>query len=585
MLECNGSGEITLRSIVNYMNSFGTGGILWAAGESIPVGHIKTINGEVFVCTIAHTSITGDVPNGDPTQPNQINWDPISVVGVPERGGIAWLVGVDYLPGDMVMSDAAGPGLWKQYYCITAHTSTLIPANDVTNWAEVTATADERGGIAWNTVDNYVQGDIVFDIIGDTPYVALTTVTDHVLIPSLNLTEWKAITGTSGSLLTADYRFSTLTAGDPTTGRASCNNVDNTLADVLRISQFDEDGIDRTYGLEALKLGDYVNYQDHGNDPDTYIYRVTADPINQGTYFEIPVVHHTSIGAGGLANNERMNVEVLYMTQHIPERGGVAWETLISYTIGDLVTIDREGYVCINDHISTTGDSANGDPLQSLQTNWVLQKGPHGYVFESGITFQPDLHNDDFFEYGLDGDATLAPALNAGAGLTGTIAIRQRGLGSHLVTWDTSYIFPGGLPTLSTGVDWVDVFDFHAFAPTQLVMEYVSSVLLVGIPPVVITDFSGTDLRYSEIVFDFTETPGETYDLYDSNGLVTSGINAGYTLTVDGTEDYYVIANNTHGSEASNVDSGTGVIPIVAITDFNATDGLPSVVTNTFTEQ
>ena len=93
--------------------------------------------------------------------------------------------------------------------------------------------------------------------------------------------------------MVADYRFRSSTTGDPGSGHASCNNADNTLADVLFISKFDEDAIDRTYGLEALSVGDYVNYQDKGNDPDTYIYRVTADSINQGNYFEIPVVHHT----------------------------------------------------------------------------------------------------------------------------------------------------------------------------------------------------------------------------------------------------------------------------------------------------
>ncbi len=84
MLACNGSGEISLGEIVDYINLYGTGGILWAATESIPAGHIKTINGVAYMCTTTHTSVVGDLPNGDPTQPNQVNWVPITGTAIPK---------------------------------------------------------------------------------------------------------------------------------------------------------------------------------------------------------------------------------------------------------------------------------------------------------------------------------------------------------------------------------------------------------------------------------------------------------------------------------------------------------------------
>ncbi len=77
ILECNGSGEITLQDIVNHINLYGRGGIAWVVDEIVPVGHVKTENDIAYVCITQHTSATGDVPNGSPTQPSQVNWVPV----------------------------------------------------------------------------------------------------------------------------------------------------------------------------------------------------------------------------------------------------------------------------------------------------------------------------------------------------------------------------------------------------------------------------------------------------------------------------------------------------------------------------
>ncbi len=218
----------------------------------------------------------------------------------------------------------------------------------------------DLGGTAWIPDTEYNTGDIVYDVLGDTPYVAITTpVADVTTTPSQNLIGWKAITGTSGSMLIADYKFNTATSGDPGDGHCLVNNVDNTLADVLLISLLDEDGIDRGYGLETLSQGDYVSYRDKGNDPDTYIYRLSAAAIDHTTYFEVPVVHQKSIGSGGLNNNERMNIEVLYVPkEQIPELGGVMYRPTNEYLPGDIASyMDGPGlpflaYIC---NFGTTG--------------------------------------------------------------------------------------------------------------------------------------------------------------------------------------------------------------------------------------
>ncbi len=103
--------------------------------------------------------------------------------------------------------------------------------------------------------------------------------------------------------------------------------------------------------------------------------------------------------------------------------------------------------------------------------------------------------------------------------------------------------------------------------------------------PEPITDFNATDDQEDQITMTFTETPRETYDLWDSTGLVQSNISSGYILAVSGHEDYHVQATTNAGTISSNIDQGIGVHELYPITDFNATDGDPTFVTATWTEQ
>ncbi len=944
------------------------GGTAWGTLRNYIIGDLITESGIVYQCIVSHLSADFIT--------DAANWE--EVASTPERGGIAWDITTNYAKGDIVVdlsnfstykaninnnlgnvpSDPLSgwdpivdPELGGLPYDATLRypTGAIVTENEITYIAIVDTAlnqppsthpgkykvvGEERGGIAWNTTAEYIIGDIVYDTINDTPYVAIVTpVTDHVLIPSLNLLEWKAITGTSGSMLTADYRFSILTTGDPGSGNASCNNADNTLADVLFISDLDEDGIDRTYGLENLDLGDYVNYRDKGNDPDTYIYRVIGDSIDQGTYFEVPVIHHTSIGAGGLADTERMNVEVLYLSQAIPERGGVSWKTSTNYLVGDIVMSDHSGpgmwkqyycntshtsttavadelnwtiiegvekggilwdttldyvvgdivsfddkvfqaivdntnvspvitgttvtwrmvnpdqeeeiggvlwqgnteyfrgtivsveegigtfkqYYCLNLHTSSptfTTDAANwqelagseqggvfyksmttyevgdiitaddgtssevyrcitgytsaatglpsdflleianwskiestvatmlqatytfgtataGNPpsgyaqinnidptlanevhiseddnngvdksygLQSLRIgdwiaiidtnsntsysyhitadpidmggwykiqgsyhkstgtfvnnedvfvevlfvhknqeqggvfyqgstaynvgdiisaddgtdisiyrclvsytsapnglpvdfvpeigNWLKLDTPHGYINEvNQAVFTPAEGSNDFFDYGFTQDALIDTMIGLNAGDTGTIVVRQDTVGGWLATWAAEYIFPSGLPVLGVNPFDVDIFDYYVLSPIHVVVEFVSSLNIPIIAPIAITDFDATDAETNQITFTFTETPGETYDLYDSVGLVQAGIVSGDNLPITGTENYFVKSINLAGTADSNIDSGTGIlVNIVVITDFNASDNQYNQVTMTWTE-
>ncbi len=106
--------------------------------------------------------------------------------------------------------------------------------------------------------------------------------------------------------------------------------------------------------------------------------------------------------------------------------------------------------------------------------------------------------------------------------------------------------------------------------------------------PTYITDFAATDTQTGQITFTWTNatgTPTPTYDLWNSAGLVQIGVTSGYILSVNGTDDYFVKAINTVGIKDSNIDSGTGVVNPILITDFDASDTFSGYVRITFTEQ
>ncbi len=103
-----------------------------------------------------------------------------------------------------------------------------------------------------------------------------------------------------------------------------------------------------------------------------------------------------------------------------------------------------------------------------------------------------------------------------------------------------------------------------------------------------ITDLAASDDQHNQITFTWTlatGTPTPTYDLYDSTGLIATGVNPGYVRTVNGIDDYYLIAMNSEGTRQSNTASGTGVVIVLKITDLTATSNLEGRSRFNWTEQ
>ncbi len=50
------------------------GGVAWQLGTVYVIGDIVAESEYIYTCVSIHTSLTGDVADGSPTQPSQTNW-------------------------------------------------------------------------------------------------------------------------------------------------------------------------------------------------------------------------------------------------------------------------------------------------------------------------------------------------------------------------------------------------------------------------------------------------------------------------------------------------------------------------------
>ncbi len=102
-----------------------------------------------------------------------------------------------------------------------------------------------------------------------------------------------------------------------------------------------------------------------------------------------------------------------------------------------------------------------------------------------------------------------------------------------------------------------------------------------------VVDFMATDTLKGRIEFtwsDTTGTPTPTYDLFNTTSMVQTGLTSGDSINVIGTDNYFIIATNSEGSNASNINEGTGLTESPGtVYDFTATDDGIGTITFTWT--
>ncbi len=315
------------------------------------------------------------------------------------------------------------------------------------------------------------------------------------------------------------------------------------------------------------------------------------------------------------------------------------------YKVGDLTTENNKIWICHQDHIPTAGDSIWGSPTKPNQNGWTLSSGggnfidledtptaydtagkgliindtADGLAFQNVVVSDPSLAttgnivNNMVFCTQTEYDTcspitdvyyliTVDPLTPPGTvtDFDATDTLNQQ----VIMTWtdtsgspiplydlyDSTGFLVGGITTPFSH-NYIGTEDFYLQAynsegTTVSNTDSGTGTSVAGAPSTV-NDFAATDNEYDQITFTWTlatGAPAPTYNLRTSAGLVQANITPGYVLAITGTDTYYIETINTGGTTISNTNSGTGVIVVTAITDFDATDTLGAHVTVTFTE-
>ncbi len=93
----------------------------------------------------------------------------------------------------------------------------------------------------------------------------------------------------------------------------------------------------------------------------------------------------------------------------------------------------------------------------------VFDDDTEGYFITStGTSTGWNLSQGTFLDLTLVNSVTLINPTNMKAGGRYTLIARQDPTGSRVMSWDTVYLFPGGIaPVLSTAVNSVDIMEFR----------------------------------------------------------------------------------------------------------------------------
>jgi len=113
-------------------------------------------------------------------------WDKV-IIAKDEKGGVAWKPLIEYVEGDVV---------WyihddTSYVCKYAHTSAFTIGADLNNWRPLTP---DKGGTSWIGTSSYISGDIV--TVGNDMYISQTHNTNSP--PATNPSDWLSVTSTKG---------------------------------------------------------------------------------------------------------------------------------------------------------------------------------------------------------------------------------------------------------------------------------------------------------------------------------------------------------------------------------------------------
>ena len=110
-----------------------------------------------------------------------------------------------------------------------------------------------------------------------------------------------------------------------------------------------------------------------------------------------------------------------------------------------------------------------GGPISGPVTVQSQSIGISTYVLASGVITLNFGAGNNFEVVLTSGTQTLASPVNASGGQTGTIVLRQDGIGTRLLTYSGSWAFQSNsAPTLTTTASGVDLLAYYVVNPSRI---------------------------------------------------------------------------------------------------------------------
>ena len=167
--------------------------------------------------------------------------------------------------------------------------------------------------------------------------------------------------GMAGVSNTATFSYNTTTTEPPTGNQLRLNNTTFTAATRLWVSQTTVDGLDISIGLARILTGHQIYFQDRDNAAAWVKYNVTADGVDDGTYYDFAVSYHS--GPGGIPAGQVEFQAVAPGTVGVPP-GGTAGQVLAKTSATDYAV----GWT----------DAAQSWDVIPVTNNWAMDSGPPG---------------------------------------------------------------------------------------------------------------------------------------------------------------------------------------------------------------
>ena len=121
----------------------------------------------------------------------------------------------------------------------------------------------------------------------------------------------------------------------------------------------------------------------------------------------------------------------------------------------------------------TAGEIDIGTTASKLDTaqNWTAGQTSSLDTLVYGASITPDFSLSNVFELTLTGNTTINAPTNSSNGGTYIFIIKQDGVGSHTVTFNSVYKF-NSVPTITTAVNAVDIISIVRLSSTQYVSQH-----------------------------------------------------------------------------------------------------------------